>query len=58
MRKIRYTYAKDVAAFGAAPIEVPDSVAEVLVEQRRRAIYADDVCESCPVGNCDLCPIQ
>lgn len=59
MPKIKYTYPKDVETFGAIPYEVPDSVAEVLVVQRRRAVYvADEQCGDCPAANCADCPIQ
>lgn len=37
MPRIRYTYYRDVERYGEVPIEVPQTVAQVLVVERRRA---------------------
>jgi hypothetical protein len=46
---IRYTYPKDVARYGADPIEVPEVSAHVLVERRRAVLVAE-------VPPCPLAP--
>lgn len=64
MPKIRYTYGRDVARYGADPVDVHDITARKLVADRRAELVdelhidrADDTCADCPVGGCAGCDV-